>query len=77
MATAAVPVQPLIFSLYFYFTKWHITNVHISEDCYVLVGFELQRFPRVWGLDIFMRLAEPRAWERVEGAGTNLPLNCR
>jgi hypothetical protein len=33
-----LPVQPLIFSFYFYFTKWHITNAHIFEGGYVLVG---------------------------------------
>jgi hypothetical protein len=39
MAAAAIAGATIdLFSLYFYFTRWRITNGHISVDGYVLVG---------------------------------------
>jgi hypothetical protein len=51
MAAAAIADAAIDFSFYFYFTKWHITNGHISGGFYMLVGLGLRRFPRIWGLD--------------------------
>ena len=40
-----------VICFWFYFTKWHITNGHISLSAYVLIGFGLLDFLNRWGLD--------------------------